>query len=184
MAAVDCLGVEVTLVVPEYVHTMARYNSWQNTSLYNAAAALPDGERHQDRGAFFKSIHATLNHLLWGDQTWLSRFAGTLQPAVGLDGSTTLHADFTLLRAERERLDEMIVDWAGGVTPAWLAHDFTWYSASAGRELTYPAGLIVVHFFNHQTHHRGQVHAMLTQAGAVPEATDLFLMLRESRGKN
>ncbi len=176
MAGPDHLGVEVSVVSAEYVLTMARYNAWQNTSLYNAAATLSEAARGQDRGAFFKSIHATFNHLLWADQTWLSRFAGTLQPAVGLDGSTALHADFTLLRAERQRMDQMIIDWAAGVSPAWLAQPFTWYSGSAKRELTYPAALIVVHFFNHQTHHRGQIHAMLTQAGAAPEATDLFLM--------
>ena len=164
------------MITQEYVVTMARYNAWQNTSLYIAAASLSDAERKRDRGAFFKSIHGTFNHLLWADQIWLSRFAGTLQPAGGIDRSSLLHDDFATQKSERARIDRMILDWAVSVAPDWLARDFSWYSASAKREMSYPTGTVMVHFFNHQTHHRGQLHAMLTQAGVVPEATDLFLM--------
>lgn len=159
-----------------YVRTMARYNAWQNDSLYTAAATLDDAARRQDRGAFFKSIHGTLCHLLWADQMWLSRFAGTPKPAVRIHDSPGLVASWDDLVAERRTFDRTITDWAAGLSEDWLAGDLTWFSGATQREMTKPVGLVVTHMFNHQTHHRGQVHAMLTAAGARPEDTDLMLV--------
>ncbi len=165
-----------------YVSMMARYNRWQNTSLYAAADGLDDAARGADRGAFFGSIQGTLNHLLWGDSMWMSRFwAERVQkPTVGIGDSSRFVADWSGLRDQRSAMDACIVEWAGEVRDDWLAGDLTWFSGAIGQEVTRPAGLCVTHFFNHQTHHRGQVHAILTAAGARPADTDLFLMPEEA----
>ncbi|PZO03672.1 MAG: damage-inducible protein DinB [Hyphomicrobiales bacterium] len=159
-----------------YVRTMARYNAWQNRSLYAAAATLDDVARRQDRGAFFRSIHGTFCHLLWADRMWLSRFAGTPKPAVRIHESGELVAAWDDLVAERKAFDTTITDWADALSPDWLSGDLTWFSGATQREMSKPVGLLVAHMFNHQTHHRGQVHAMLTAAGAKPEDTDLMLI--------
>lgn len=163
-----------------FVTMMARYNAWQNDSLYRAAEGLDDAARRQDRGAFFGSIHGTLCHLLWADRMWLSRFAGTPKPAVPGSESARMIEAWPELVAERRVTDSLIGDWAAGLAPEWLAGDLTWTSGLSRRELTRPKALLVMHFFNHQTHHRGQVHAMLTAAGARPDDTDLMLLGREA----
>jgi len=159
-----------------YVQRMARYNRWQNESLYGAAETLSDVARQQPRGAFFGSIHGTLSHLLWGDGTWMSRFAGTPRPPGGIPESASLYPDWDALKRERTALDAVIIDWADGLDPTWLTDELTWYSGAAKAQLSKPKWLLVTHMFNHQTHHRGQVHCMLTQAGAKPDDTDLMLM--------
>ncbi len=162
------------MIAPDYVRTMASYNRWQNENIYGAAGTLSDAQRKENRGAFFGSIHATLNHLLWGDQMWMSRFAGTPKPkAPGIPDSLGMYADWADLVRERQAFDQVIIDWADGVSADWLAGNLTWFSAATGREVTKPKGLLVAHLFNHQTHHRGQVHCLLTQFGVVPGATDL-----------
>lgn len=159
-----------------YVQRMARYNRWQNESLYAAADSLPDDERQRERGAFFGSIHKTLSHLMWADRIWMHRFAGTAKPEGGIPQSVALYPGWDGLRRERAAFDQVILGWGERLDPAWLAGDLTWFSGAAQREVTRPAWLLVAHFFNHQTHHRGQVHCMLTQAGARPDDTDLTLM--------
>jgi len=159
-----------------YVQCMARYNRWQNGSLYAAAATLGDDERRRDRGAFFRSIHETLNHILWGDMAWMHRFAGTPRPEGGLTQSGALMADWAALVDTRRAFDTLIDDWAGKIDNDWLAQDLTWHSVAIDAQITRPRWLLVTHMFNHQTHHRGQVHAMLTAAGARPDDTDLPLM--------
>jgi uncharacterized damage-inducible protein DinB len=163
-----------------YVATMARYNRWQNASLYGAADTLTDEARRQDRGAFFGSIHSTFCHLLWADQTWLSRFAGTPKPTVPNRESASMIADWRELKVARRDFDATILGWAEGLAPDWLMENVTWFSGLTGSEMTMPAPILVMHFFNHQTHHRGQAHAMLTAAGAKPDDTDLMLV--ELRG--
>ena len=157
-----------------YVRAMAAYNRWQNENLYGAAEGLSDGARKEPRAAFFGSIHATLNHLLWGDQMWMSRFAGTPKPkAAGIPESVSMYESWDDLKRERLAFDGVILDWAERLGPAWLEGDLTWFSGALGREVTRPKWLLATHLFNHQTHHRGQVHCMLTQAGARPGTTDL-----------
>jgi len=95
-----------------YVQCMARYNRWQNENLYGAADTLSDAERRRDRGAFFGSIHATLNHLLWADRIWMSRLAGTPQPDGGIPESVALHSDWDELKRERKAFDAVVIDWA------------------------------------------------------------------------
>jgi len=165
-----------SMISPDHAQLMANYNQWQNGSIYGAAATLSDEERRRDRGAFFKSIHGTLNHLLWGDQTWMNRLAGMPPPGVGSADTADYYDDWSKLLQERKACDASILDWTSGLSQSWLSEDLTWYSGSAGRELSKPKWLLMTHFFNHQTHHRGQVHAMLTQAGAKPEDTDIIVM--------
>ena len=159
-----------------YVQRMARYNAWQNASLYAVADALSDDERKRGRGAFFDSIHATLNHLLWADQIWMSRFAGTPRPAGGIPQSGSLHDRWDDLKRARTDFDATIIDWADNLAPAWLEGDLTWFSGARQRDLTQPKFVLLIHLFNHQTHHRGQVHCLLTQAGLTAHVTDLAAM--------
>lgn len=159
-----------------YVQRMSRYNRWQNENLYGVADRLSDHERRRDRGAFFGSIHQTLNHLLRGDQQWMSRFAGWPKPSIGIRESVSLYPDWNDLKRERTAADAAIIAWADGFDPDWTKGDLTWFSGGLNREVTRPRWQLVTHFFNHQTHHRGQVHAMLTQAGGKPHDTDLFVM--------
>ena len=162
------------MITPGYVRVMAEYNRWQNENLYGAADGLDDTARKAPRGAFFGSIHATLNHLLWADQTWMSRLTGTPKSRVpGIPESVGLHETWDELKRERAAFDSVIVAWAERLDPAWLEGDLVWFSGVLGRELSKPRWLLVTHLFNHQTHHRGQVHCMLTQAGARPGSTDL-----------
>jgi uncharacterized damage-inducible protein DinB len=165
------------MITPAYLRTMAEYNAEMNRRLYAAATRLTDSERRQPRGAFWGSIHGTLNHLLWGDRQWMSRFDGWPKPTQAIKQSAELYDDFAALSAERERADAAITRWAGKVDDAWLDEDMTWLSGAAGREVTAPKRLLVAHMFNHQTHHRGQVHAMLTACGQQTGDTDLFLLV-------
>jgi uncharacterized damage-inducible protein DinB len=163
------------MITPAYVHMMADYNRWQNRNLYAAAASLDDEVRKQQRGAFFGSIHGTLNHLLWGDQMWMSRFIGTPRPKTpaGIPDFSRLYERWEDLSRERAAFDEVIIDWAETLDPAWLEGDLTWLSGALKREVTKPKVMLVTQLFNHQTHHRGQVHCMLTQCGVTPGDTDL-----------
>jgi uncharacterized damage-inducible protein DinB len=165
------------MITTAHVASMARYNRWQNQSLYTAADGLSDEERKCDRGAFFKSIHGTLSHILFGDQIWLHRFAGLPAPqAKGIADSATTMPVWAELAGERKRFDEVIIGWADGLDAGWLEGDLTWRSIIYNRDFSKPKWLLVTHLFNHQTHHRGQVHALLTAAGAKPEDTDLCFM--------
>ena len=169
---------DTALVSPAYVRTMARYNAEMNRRLYEAATKIPDAERRADRGAFWGSIHGTLNHLLWGDQQWMSRFDGWDKPAVAQKQSPALVEDFDTLAAARVDADARINDWAERVDDAWVAGNTTWFSGAAQQELTMPTGILLVHFFNHQTHHRGQAHALITATGQPTGDTDLFILVR------
>jgi len=167
------------MITPAYIRTMAEYSAEMNRRLYAAAARLSDTERRQLRGAFWGSIHGTLTHILWGDRQWMSRFDNWPRPDTPIKQSAQMIADFAGLRAAREQADVDITRWAAKVDDAWLADDLTWFSGAANREIRAPLRLLVTHFFNHQTHHRGQVHAMLTAAGQETGDTDLFLLIRE-----
>jgi uncharacterized damage-inducible protein DinB len=157
-----------------YVRTMARYNAWQNANVYTACERLSDTQRKKDRGAFFGSIHATLNHILWADQMWLSRFGAAPPPAAtSIPKGLSLFDEWEALTAERRRFDGTLQDWADNLDPKALEGDLTWVSGATGREMRQPKALLVTHIFNHQTHHRGQVHALLTGFGIKPDVTDL-----------
>jgi len=158
----------------EQARLMARYNAWMNDKLYAACATLSDEERKRDRGAFFGSIHGTLNHLLLADSVWMGRFEGKPFAFTSLDQE--LYASFDELRAQRAELDERIRRWTDGLTDAALEAKLPFTSAITKRSHTPTLWKIVAHFFNHQTHHRGQLTALLSQARVDYGVTDLFLL--------
>jgi uncharacterized damage-inducible protein DinB len=157
----------------DYALMMARYNLWQNESLIKAANTISDSERRAERGAFFGSIGKTFSHIYWGDRMWLSRFEGIEGPGGNIASSVSMFPDWAAFQKERAALDRHILDWARNVPADWFDGSLTWFAGSIGRNKTNPLKLLVVQMFNHQTHHRGQIHAMLTACGAKPEATDL-----------
>jgi uncharacterized damage-inducible protein DinB len=160
----------------EFTLTMARYNLWQNESLLAVADSLSTAEREKDRGAFFGSIQHTLSHIYWGDMLWLSRFAGTPAPDGGIPESIALIKSWDSFRDERKAFDERILQWAHDVSTDWFEGDLSWFSGAIGRDITKPKKTLVIQLFNHQTHHRGQIHTMLTSAGVKPEDTDVPFM--------
>jgi uncharacterized damage-inducible protein DinB len=155
-----------------YYTAISNYNQWMNQKLYAVCADIPDVDRKSDRGAFFKSIHGTLNHIAIADLIWLGRF--TQQPfAAKLDAE--LYSDFSELRVQREQLDRTTIEWAQTLTPDWLNADLN-YTNSSGFTRTLPHWLLVTHMFNHQTHHRGQLTTLLNQLGYDAGVTDLPAM--------
>lgn len=165
------------MIDPRYVQTMARYNSWQNKQVMPVLEAMSQEELTAGRGGFFGSILATANHLLWGDTLWMSRFDPSVDaPRAALSGSSDLHPTASSWAADRFRMDGKIRFWAEGLRALDMKGDLSWYSGVAGREITAPFETTIMHFFNHQTHHRGQLHAMLTAAGQKAPVSDLFLM--------
>jgi uncharacterized damage-inducible protein DinB len=165
------------MITPAYIRTMAAYNAEMNRRLFEAAANLSDAERRAPRGAFWGSIHGTLSHILWGDRQWTSRFDGWPKPMTPIRESAGMIEDFAELAASREEADAGIARWADKVDEAWLCEDMVWFSGAANREVRAPKRLLATHFFNHQTHHRGQAHALLTAAGQATGDTDLFLLV-------
>lgn len=165
------------MITPDYVRTMAAYNAEMNRRVYAAAARLGDAERRVNRGAFWGSVHGTLSHLLWGDRIWLARFGVGEPPPVPITDSDTMIDDFDALWAARQAMDAAILDWAAGLPSAALEGDLAWWSGATGRDMVRPRALCVVQIFNHQTHHRGQVHALLTAQGEATGATDLPFVL-------
>jgi len=165
---------------------LARYNAWFNQRLYDACEQLPDEERRRELGAFFGSIHRTLNHILWGDLLWLQRFAaqgvpfpaldaGLLSLPAGVVHETVLHEDWTPLRARRERLDDAIMRWVTEMPVAFPLQAMR-YANTRGTQREHPAWKALTHFFNHQTHHRGQISTLLMQSGIDPGVTDMVAM--------
>ena len=163
------------MITPQFCQTMSRYNAWQNQWMYQAADGLSEAHRDQDRGLFWGSIKGTLSHLYWGDQIWISRFDGGPGPQMGIKESMAAYT-WPMLMAERPKLDARIASWAWSITAADLEGDYAWYSGALQREFSKPFALVVMQMFNHQTHHRGQVHAALTAEGVQTTDTDLPFM--------
>jgi len=151
---------------------MSRYNRWMNERMFDCCATLSDADRKADRGAFFRSIHGTLNHILLGDRIWLARFLRRDFEFESL--GQELYADFTELTRQRSLTDQEIADWVNTLTPARLAETLTYTSVVNPEKRAYPTWAAVVHFFNHQTHHRGQLTTLLSQSGVEPGVTDLI----------
>ncbi len=164
-------------LLTDHVRRMARYNRWANQRVYDACARLSPDDYHAARPSFFGSIHATLNHILVGDSIWLGRFTGHV-PTHLTRLDIILHADFASLRAAREAKDAEIVAFADTLDEAKLNDTFT-YANMAGQRFTDPLFPPLMHFFNHQTHHRGQVHGLLSHAGIDPPELDLIYFMRE-----
>lgn len=171
-------------MTPEHCRVMVRYNRWMNEKLYAASSKLTDEERKRDRGAFFKSIHGTLNHLLLADRVWMGRFTGVslhgdwLGPGGIRSLDQELYADFEELRRQRSTTDGEIEAWVASLTSEKLAAPL--HYERKGQTYDHPLWWSVAHLLNHQTHHRGQVTTLLMQAGHNPGVTDLAAMLREA----
>ena len=170
-----------------FVTQFAEYNQWMNEKIYAAAAKLSGEELALDRGAFFKSILGTLNHLLVADTLWLKRFANhptpfsALEPVIALDKPSALNqilfSDFAPLLARRQLLDAAINGMAAQISDADLQQTLHYQSTQGipAQKLFYQ---VLMQFFNHQTHHRGQLTTLLTQAGVDVGATDLLLLVQ------
>ena len=157
---------------------MAGYNAWCNERVYDVAAQLSDADYRADRGAFFKSVHGTLNHLLVTDRIWLKRFSGQGEAPNRLDA--ILFENLSELLAARERADERIVGYIDGLSDADLAGRIRYKTITNPAEIEQPLAPALVHFFNHQTHHRGQVHCLLTGFGLEAPSLDLILFQRQT----
>lgn len=163
------------MITAEYVTSLANYNKWQNDHIVEAAEMLDDEQRQKDVGAFFRSIQGTLSHLLWGDSIWLDRLTHTSYQASPIDDSGLVWRNWEQYKIARKAMDQRLIRWAETVTNNWLSGMLT-YTTSRGIEVTKPIDLLVTHIFNHQTHHRGQVHCLLTQFGVATKDTDLLLL--------
>jgi uncharacterized damage-inducible protein DinB len=171
---------------PGQVVMLATYNEWMNTKLYDTAARLTPEELAQDRGAFFGSIIGTLNHLVVGDTMWLKRFAqhpanpAALDPVRALPDPKALNeilfTDLAALKLRRKLIDVAILGWAADITVQDLEHVLDYHN-SRGVHSTKRFGSLVTHFFNHQTHHRGQASTLLFQAGQDVGVTDLLALI-------
>jgi uncharacterized damage-inducible protein DinB len=159
----------------------AAYNAWANAQLYNAAARLADEDYRLDRGAFFKSVHGTLNHILVADRIWMKRFTGEGDAPSRLD--TILYDDFELLHVAREVEDRRIVQWIDDLLPEAFSGRFTYTTVTDMRTVSQRIAPALAHFFNHQTHHRGQVHTLLTGLGEDAPALDLIYFQRSAEGR-
>jgi uncharacterized damage-inducible protein DinB len=170
------------MLTPASASLLAAYNRWMNTRLLDAAGRLDHAALTADRGAFFGSLLGTLNHILVADLVWLRRFAAhpagfaELQALAGFPVPRTLRdtlaPDLAALRALREPLDALIERWVATLTPAQLAGELV-YANMAGVPARKEFGAVLLHLFNHQTHHRGQATTLLFQSGVDMGETDL-----------
>ena len=159
----------------QHFQMLARYNTLANSKLYDVCSQLGEEEIKQMRPAFFKSIHGTLNHILIGDRIWMGRFTGKEMPSTGLD--TILYEDFRELRKIRVLEDEQIENFMSNLNQDFLTETIS-YVNNQNKIYTDPVSLLLSHFFNHQTHHRGQIHDMLTQTKIAPPVLDMHRILR------
>jgi uncharacterized damage-inducible protein DinB len=172
----------------EHIKLMATYNEWMNAKVYDAAGRLSADELAMNRGAFFGSILGTLNHIMVGDRVWLSRFANhpakhaALDPLRTLTAPTSLdqilYTDFQALKDHRVALDTVIKEWVATLTDADLDRTLH-YASMKGTVFKKPFGSLLMHFFNHQTHHRGQATTLLSQAGQDVGVTDLLVLISD-----
>ena len=162
------------MITLEYARTMGTYNRWVNERLYACCAELTDAQRKRDVGAFFKSIHGTLNHLLLADRMWFSRFTGGNFHIKSL--ADELYSDFAELTRERATTDAAIEHWTHGLSETDLGGELHYIGITKPVPRRYPFGFALTHMFNHQTHHRGQLTTLLMQQGIDPGGTDLILL--------
>ncbi len=159
----------------------AAYNRWANTRIYAAAAELSDEELNRDAGAFFGSLLGTLNHILVADRIWMKRFTGEGDAPARLDA--VLHGTLAALRLAREAEDERIVGWVESLDDKALAGRFTYMTATDMRTISQRLSPALDHLFNHQTHHRGQAHMILTALGRPSVPLDLIQFQRTPEGR-
>ncbi len=154
-----------------YYELMAQYNQWMDLKLYDVCSRIPDERRREDMGAFFKSIHGTLNHIYYGDISWLERLRDNkfTPRKIGVD----IFENFDDLRAAQEKIDLELIKWSGALTAEYLESEFEYVSNVDGVERTLPIWILAINLFNHQTHHRGQLTTLIKQLGIDPGITDM-----------
>lgn len=168
-------------LLKQHFDTFARYNAWANTRLFDAAARLSAADYRADRGAFFRSIQGTLNHLLVTDRVWMFRFTGEGNSPDRLDA--ILFEELEPLRLAREAEDTRIMRYITELSEASLEGTITYRRVSTPEAITQPLTPALAHWFNHQTHHRGQAHALLTGlVGPAPELDLLFYQRLAEKG--
>ncbi|MCR5859132.1 DinB family protein [Mesorhizobium sp. J428] len=165
----------------QHFRMFAAYNSWANGQLYDAALELSEDELNRDTGAFFRSMMATLNHILVADRIWMKRFTGEGQAPATLD--TILFSDVAKLRAAREAEDQRIANYVEGLTEKALTGRFTYMTVTDMRTVSQRLAPALAHIFNHQTHHRGQAHTILTSLGKPSLTLDLIYFQRTENGR-
>ena len=158
-----------------YFLTLARYNAWANARLYDACAQLPEAEYMKERPAFFRSLHGTLNHILVGDRIWVARIERKPSPKVTLD--QILYGDLVALRVARIAEDEHLVNVVSEISVRALDQPLAYTTTEGTRQKTV-LRFVLAHLFNHQTHHRGQAHGLLSQTAVKPPPLDLIYYLR------
>ncbi|KQS68057.1 diguanylate cyclase [Rhizobium sp. Leaf371] len=163
----------------DHFRMFAAYNSWANGRIYAAAQALGTEGRHRETGAAFGSLHATLNHLLATDRIWMKRFTGQGEAPTTLDA--VLFDDFADLTEARVAEDRRIAGWIDSLTPDDLAGVFTYTPISIPEPISQRLSPCLAHLFNHQTHHRGQCHMILTSLGQPSVVLDLAFFFRSDR---
>ena len=160
------------MISVDYVRTMVAYGQWMNSRLLDVAATLPMADRTRDMGAFFKSIHGTLDHVLWADLIWMSRFDGGAPPVPA--SADFFSQDWDDLRRRRTEADTRMQQWAENeITDEWLAAPLNWVTRFNPARWSLPGWVAVTHMFNHGTHHRGQATTLMMQSGVDPGVTDL-----------
>ncbi len=161
----------------EHLRRMARYNRWANRRLYETCATLPEDVYSRPRKMFFSSIHGTLNHILTGDRVWLARIERQPAPDYALDDP--LYPDLPSLRAAREAEDDHMIALTKSYGEADLDTILHYRPITIPEDLSTPLPLCWLHLFNHQTHHRGQIHDQISQAEMAPPPLDLMHFIRE-----
>jgi uncharacterized damage-inducible protein DinB len=177
MAAANAKGT----FMKAHFQMFAAYNQWANAVLYGAAAQLPVEDYKRNRGAFFKSVHGTLNHILVADRIWMKRFTGEGDAPKRLDA--IICDDLPELTGEREREDERMVSWIAGLDAKALAGRFSYMTVTDMRTVSQRLAPALAHLFNHQTHHRGQAHTLLTGFGLEAPVLDLIYFQRSEEGR-
>jgi uncharacterized damage-inducible protein DinB len=167
--------------VKQHFRMFAAYNAWANAQLYAAAADLTEAELNRDTGAFFKSMTGTLNHILVADRIWMKRFTGEGQAPATLD--TILFPQFDKLKVAREAEDKRIDAFVISLTDKALAGRFTYMTVTDMRTVSQRLAPALAHLINHQTHHRGQAHAILTTLGGPSIQLDLIYFQRTEEGR-
>jgi uncharacterized damage-inducible protein DinB len=172
------VNAKVPSLMKQSVGMLARYNAWANKRLYEAAFGLTGDELTRDMGAFFGSLMATLNHLLVGDTIWMCRFQGKKDEIRDLNA--VLHDDLSALWKARKELDQQIIDYVESLDEAQLSATVTYRTTRSPTEIEQHLAPLIVHFFNHQTHHRGQAHCIVTALSSEAPSLDLFVYQRET----
>jgi uncharacterized damage-inducible protein DinB len=167
---------------------LAAYNRWMNANIYDASAQLKPTRLHADQGAFFSSVFGTLDHLITGDTIWLKRFAEPPSAYRSLDPVRRMahpysiakspRATFDDLLGARQPIDDVIIEFCGEIAEEDLNQTLS-YANRSNQNFAHPFDSLLMHFFNHQTHHRGQVTTLLSQAGIDVGVTDLIALLAD-----